>query len=187
VQVKKKAGKPAPVTRKPAPVQNKTCTGAGEPLKITTEGTTQVRVAPQLGARGGPKKRRTNGASEKQTDAAAERFPDFWSAYPRQHDRLKAERAFKEALKHATADEIIAGARRYANDATRCRQEREAGSLGYTTFPANWLRDRGWLNAYSNGGVTLDQHGNEIVTSRGPKASWLDTIPDDWDELWRAP
>jgi Helix-turn-helix domain len=114
-------------------------------------------------------------------------FPRFWSVYPKQIDKPKAEKEFAAALKRGvTVDEIIDGARRYTNDDERLARAREVGSLQFTKNPANWLRENGWTNHYSNGGTTIDQHGNEVVVARAPKASWLDSIPDDWDELGRS-
>jgi hypothetical protein len=110
----------------------------------------------------------------------------FWSVYPKRIKRPDAEKEFAAALKRgATAEQIIDGAKRYANDAERLARAQEVGSERFTEHPVNWLRRNGWEDAYSNGGRTLDQHGNEVVIAKAPA---FDDIPDGmtWDELWRG-
>jgi hypothetical protein len=43
-------------------------------------------------------------------------FAGFHRIYPRHTGRLAAEKAFRAALKSATAEQIIAGSRRFAAD-----------------------------------------------------------------------
>lgn len=71
-------------------------------------------------------------------DPTPPRFQEFWDAYPIRRDRRKAERAFKNALKRADADEIINGARRYNDDPNRSDQ--------YTKYAEGWLNADGWLD-----------------------------------------
>jgi hypothetical protein len=66
------------------------------------------------------------------------RFDDFWDTYPRRRDRRKAEKAFSNACKRADADEIIAGAYRYATDPNRLEQ--------FTKYAEGWLNGDGWLD-----------------------------------------
>jgi hypothetical protein len=63
-------------------------------------------------------------------------FLDFWSIYPRKVAKQEAERAYAKALKTASAEEIIEGARRYANDPNRTAQ--------FTAYPATWLNRGSW-------------------------------------------
>lgn len=41
-------------------------------------------------------------------------FVEFWAAFPRKRDRLRAEANFRRACRVASAADIIAGARKYA-------------------------------------------------------------------------
>lgn len=63
-------------------------------------------------------------------------FADFWEVYPRRVARAAALKAWAKALKTATAEEIIAGARRYAADPGREAQ--------FTAYPATWLNAGRW-------------------------------------------
>lgn len=67
----------------------------------------------------------------------ADPFYLFWQAYPRHVGKLAAEKAFAKARKHASADAIIAGARRYA-------AERAGQDPAYTKHPATWLNGGCW-------------------------------------------
>jgi len=68
----------------------------------------------------------------------SELFAEFWETYPRKLDKAKAERAFKAALKKATAEEIITGAIRYRDDPLR--------KPDFTKYPATWLNAEAWNN-----------------------------------------
>lgn len=62
-------------------------------------------------------------------------FLEWWKHYPRKQDKGGAFKAWKK-IKHATLDELIAGADRYANDPNRTDQ--------YTKHAATWLNNRSW-------------------------------------------
>lgn len=63
----------------------------------------------------------------------AELFAEFYDAYPRRKDRLKAEKAWRAAVKRgADPAHLVEAARRYA-DATRHAEAR------YVKYPATWL------------------------------------------------
>lgn len=65
--------------------------------------------------------------------ARADRFDDFYAAYPRRQDRRSAERAWKAALKRgADQDAIVAAANAYAR--MQNGQERR-----FIKLPATWL------------------------------------------------
>lgn len=66
-------------------------------------------------------------------------FETFWETYPLKRDKRKAFRAFQQARKRASLDEITAGAKRYRDDPNR--EER------YTKYAEGWLRADGWLDA----------------------------------------
>lgn len=64
-------------------------------------------------------------------------FDDFWAVYPRRVAKLDAQKAFAKALKIAPAEDIIAGARRYAAGAREPQ---------FTKHPATWLRSGCWMD-----------------------------------------
>lgn len=66
-------------------------------------------------------------------------FSSWFDSYPRQEGLADAQRAYAEARKAATAEELLAGAQRYAADPNRDPQ--------YTKLPANWLASKGWQDS----------------------------------------
>ena len=65
-------------------------------------------------------------------------FDAFWNVYPRREGKLDAMKAYQQALKHATADTILAGAQRYAQS---CSPEKK-----FQKLPAGWLRAGRWMD-----------------------------------------
>jgi hypothetical protein len=65
-------------------------------------------------------------------------FAVFWGVYPRRVGRAKAEVAYKRALDRASGEEIVEGARRYADDTTR--------DPGYTLLPTTFLNQDRWTD-----------------------------------------
>jgi hypothetical protein len=63
-------------------------------------------------------------------------FVEFWKIYPLKVAKKTAEIAFNKALKSATADEILSGAKRYASDPNR--------HPSYTAHPTTWLNQGRW-------------------------------------------
>jgi hypothetical protein len=74
-----------------------------------------------------------------EVDAA---FAKFWIAYPRKVAKPDARKAFGQAVTSgkATAEQIIAGAMRYAAMKTGADPK-------YVKHPAGWLRDERWNDA----------------------------------------
>jgi hypothetical protein len=64
-------------------------------------------------------------------------FEEFWKVYPRKVEKGVARKAWRNALKRATAEEIIAGAKRYA--ALKL-------DLEFTKHPGPWLNADRWLD-----------------------------------------
>jgi hypothetical protein len=64
-------------------------------------------------------------------------FATFWATYPRRIGKGAALKAWKKALKVATADQILAGAETYA-------QIRAGDDPQYTAHPATWLNQQRW-------------------------------------------
>lgn len=89
---------------------------------------------------------------KKATADTSKPFAEFWAVYPRKDDKRNAQAAFDRALKRATADAIIAGARAYAADPNR--------EASFTKHPATWLNADAWANgplpARGGGGPSKD-------------------------------
>lgn len=85
-------------------------------------------------------------------------FEKFWRTYPRHEDKKKAFKVWQTALKNgATADEIIAGAARYA-------KYRAGEPEQYTKHPSTWLNGDCWENEYSTAGTGYgsSQYGSRM-------------------------
>lgn len=85
-------------------------------------------------------------------------FEEFWRIYPRHEDKKKAFKVWQTALKNgATADEIIAGAARYA-------KYRAGEPEQYTKHPSTWLNGDCWENEYSTAGTGYGsgQYGSRL-------------------------
>lgn len=71
----------------------------------------------------------------------------FWQEYPLHRDKLKALKAWRNAIRKVSQDAIVAGATRYRNDPNR--------EDAFTKYAATWLNAGGWedepLPARSNG------------------------------------
>ena len=63
-------------------------------------------------------------------------FTEFWSAYPWKVGKKDALKAYAKALKSATPEEILEGAKRYAQDPNR--------EAEYTAHPTTWLNRGSW-------------------------------------------
>ncbi len=74
-----------------------------------------------------------------QTPLSENRFSEFWKIYPRRSARRRAEKDFSRALERCSAEEIIAGAQRYATE--RCGQDAQ-----YTKTPSAWLNGDCWAD-----------------------------------------
>ena len=75
----------------------------------------------------------------KPPDLTAE-FAQFWDVYPRREKRAYAEKAFAKAVKSAgSAEVVIDGARRYAENITARRVEKE-----FVAHPTSWLNAERW-------------------------------------------
>lgn len=65
-------------------------------------------------------------------------FDTFWQIYPKRVAKGAAQKAWATALKSASAQDIIAGATRYAQDRKR--------DPNFTAHPATWLNAQRWLD-----------------------------------------
>jgi uncharacterized protein YdaU (DUF1376 family) len=73
-------------------------------------------------------------------------FEEFWKAYPRRVNRVRAYAAFVLARKTASFEQLIAAARRFA-------VENSGKQLRHVARPENWLGDQRWLDDPENATV----------------------------------
>ena len=67
-------------------------------------------------------------------------FDEFWKIYPKHNGGvINSKKAWAKAVKVASPEEIIAGAKRYRDDPNR--------SLQFTAYPASWLNKGMWTDA----------------------------------------
>jgi len=76
--------------------------------------------------------------TDTEINTSSNKFDDFWSVYPRKVGKRDAERAYVRALKVATSEEILEGAKRYATDPNRLGE--------FTAHPATWLNRGSWAD-----------------------------------------
>lgn len=81
--------------------------------------------------------------TETEGDIYAETFETFWRDYPKQRagSSKKADAALRQALKRATAEEILAGLARYAIS--------DEVAKGFAKGAAAWLNDDRWNSDYT--------------------------------------
>ena len=84
---------------------------------------------------------------------AANRFDEFWTAYPRKVGKEKARTKYATACKKATPDVIIAGAIRLANDLNLPDKQ-------FVPHPTTWLERGGWADE------PLPQRQPEVIDRR---------------------
>lgn len=114
-------------------------------------------------------------ACGKPSNTYSEDFKEFWDTYPRREHKPAAYDEFKRALERASLKEILDGARRYAEDPNRHPQ--------FTTMPAKWLKNDGWLDDALPGPETPT--AKNLADTERRKA--LDRIKSDgfvWEELF---
>lgn len=66
-------------------------------------------------------------------------FDQFWDIYPRKVGKIDARKSWNKARQTVSAEEIIAGAERYA-------LERAGEDHGFTAHPATWLNQGRWMD-----------------------------------------
>ena len=70
-------------------------------------------------------------------ETITQNFETFYKIYPRRMERKTALKAFQKALASATADEILEGATRFANDPN-------LPPKSFIPYPATWLNAGSW-------------------------------------------
>ena len=66
-------------------------------------------------------------------------FTDFWAIYPKKAEKLYAKQCYGKALRIATDQEILDGAKKYANFCLANETERQ-----YIKNPSTWLNKGCW-------------------------------------------
>ena len=74
------------------------------------------------------------------SDGETDPFDEFWTHYPRKVGKPAARKAFRQALKRATAADITAGAERLRNDPNLPDKSEEQ----YIPHASTWLNRDGW-------------------------------------------
>lgn len=96
-------------------------------------------------------------------------FDDFWRSYPRRVAKLAARTAWDKAVRMATPDEIIAGARRYAVWL--------ADGDGWKPLPAHpstWLNQGRWMDELdSKPAFDAEAHKTKMLADRKAKEDAL--------------
>ena len=78
-----------------------------------------------------------NTKNETQARKTPSRFEEFWKAYPRKVAKAGAAKAYSQAIKKASEDELIRAAVEFAQS--------DKGRAGrYTPHPATWLNEERW-------------------------------------------
>jgi hypothetical protein len=120
-----------------------------ERMRMLRQQTTTVVDNKTTKERKVPKERKLNNKKIQspqtpQNNSALDTFLVFYQAYPKRRARAKAEAAYTKALSlGATADELLAGAKRYAAE-VRGKESQ------FVAFPASWLNQQRWLDEPEN-------------------------------------
>lgn len=101
-------------------------------------------------------------AKARKADQGAEEFEGWWTLYPRKIGKGAARTAYARARKKASAEELEAAARRFAELMTAERRE-----MRYVPHPTTWLNQERWADVPA--GTTQAHEGPTI--SRGTRAA----------------
>lgn len=108
-------------------------------------------------------------------------FENFWRTYPRRIEKKSAFKAWKTALKSgATADEITAGAARYA-------KYRAGEPERFTKHPSTWLNQGCWEDEYSTAGIGYGYNGGNgtgLVARNAEEAEYLRQLDNSCSEMY---
>ena len=95
-------------------------------------------------------------------------FDEFWAVYPRKIGKGAARKAYGNALKRATVEEILTGAKRYA--ATKPDPQ-------FTKHASTWLNADCWLDEPDKPHLKTIQGGGLQFKPEPPKISY-----DEWKQ-----
>lgn len=108
-------------------------------------------------------------------------FENFWRTYPRRIEKKSAFKAWRTALKSgATADEITAGAARYA-------KYRAGEPERFTKHPSTWLNQGCWEDEYSTAGIGYGYNGGNstgLVARNAEEAEYLRQLDNSCSEMY---
>jgi hypothetical protein len=79
----------------------------------------------------------------------ATEFDKWWEHYPHKVAKGAARRAFRQALRSASLDELVAGVERYRRNKPK--------DIAYCN-PATWLNDERWLDRPAHAGNEMNGH-----------------------------
>lgn len=117
----------------------------------------------------------------KKSSGYTDDFENFWRTYPRRIEKKSAFKAWKTALKSgATADEITAGAARYA-------KYRAGEPEQYTKHPSTWLNQECWEDEYSTAGIGYGYNGGNgtgLVARTSEEAEYLRQLDNSCSEMY---
>lgn len=117
----------------------------------------------------------------KKSSGYTDDFENFWRTYPRRIEKKSAFKAWKTALKSgATADEITAGAARYA-------KYRAGEPEQYTKHPSTWLNQECWEDEYSTAGIGYGYNGGNgtgLVARTPEEAEYLRQLDNSCSEMY---
>ena len=69
-------------------------------------------------------------------------FSKFWSVYPRKVGKLDAEKAFNQMARRYAAEDIVAGAERFAKQCAA-----DGTDIKFIPYPASWTRAGRWMDS----------------------------------------
>jgi hypothetical protein len=92
----------------------------------------------------------------------SDRFDEFWALCPKKVDPPAARRAWKAALKKASAEVIIAGMQRYAE---HCRREKIESKFQKT--PGPWLNGERWNERLESSSQQQQRPGGPRIVTDG--------------------
>lgn len=117
----------------------------------------------------------------KKSSGYTDDFENFWRTYPRRIEKKSAFKAWKTALKSgATADEITAGAARYA-------KYRAGEPERFTKHPSTWLNQGCWEDEYSTAGIGYGYNGGNgtgLVARTSEEAEYLRQLDNSCSEMF---
>lgn len=117
----------------------------------------------------------------KKSSGYTDDFENFWRTYPRRIEKKSAFKAWKTALKSgATADEITAGAARYA-------KYRAGEPERFTKHPSTWLNQGCWEDEYSTAGIGYGYNGGNgtgLVARNAEEAEYLRQLDNSCSEMF---
>ena len=106
---------------------------------------------------------RTTGKTNGSGDVSAEFKNFFWDAYGRKEQRKPAEKAFAEARKKASLEEILAGVKRY-------RDALEENPWRQQKLAAGWLKNESWKDSYGDDDSPVTVEDPEAIEERRREA-----------------